>query len=334
MNNAKIIEKIEKQCESLQKKIDGLSGNYLTNTPKRQNEQRNRDNMKEKHRQKLEFLTYLKNEAVCRDLTQFETALITSTFYDVIIGILRSRQYQIEHSKLFTEMLQFDNFHEDYRKMLIKAGIDNTEKLHETLTQLEEMERKFVTPANPQDNRLRDLLFKARLNQRGDIQFTPDLLAERLVSLAEITQDSKVLEPEAAIASIADKIKEITPNVDCIEIVPDFREILELKGHNIVAHDLFEYGQMPIYDAVIMNPPFSKEVEHIKYAFGFVKPGGCLVAVCSKRFTFIQNRGYPEFNEWLEQNELYRENAVGKFEMTGVDATVIKIRKSADELAA
>ena len=39
----KLIEKIEKQIKTLQGKIDALSGNYLTNTWKRQREQEERD---------------------------------------------------------------------------------------------------------------------------------------------------------------------------------------------------------------------------------------------------------------------------------------------------
>jgi len=49
---------------------------------------------------------------------------------------------------------------------------------------------------------------------------------------------------------------------------------------------------------------------------------------------FIKNRGYPEFGTWLKGHELYSENAAGKFEMTGVDTAIIKIKRNADELAA
>ena len=40
---ANFIEKIEKQIASLQNKIEALSGDYRTNTWKRQQEQRERD---------------------------------------------------------------------------------------------------------------------------------------------------------------------------------------------------------------------------------------------------------------------------------------------------
>lgn len=45
-----IIEKMEKQIASLQSKIEALSGDYLTNTRKRQQEQRERDKKKDDYR--------------------------------------------------------------------------------------------------------------------------------------------------------------------------------------------------------------------------------------------------------------------------------------------
>lgn len=43
---ANITEKIERQITALEGKIDALSGNYLTNTWKRQREQQERDRKK------------------------------------------------------------------------------------------------------------------------------------------------------------------------------------------------------------------------------------------------------------------------------------------------
>lgn len=100
--------------------------------------------------------------------------------------------------------------------------------------------------------------------QKGDIQFTPPELAKELVALAGVRKDSRVLEPEAGIGNIADAAKEVTDHVDCIERMTDFCEILKLKKHNVIGNDLLTAETAPIYDAVVMNPPFSEECEHIK----------------------------------------------------------------------
>lgn len=51
--------KIENQIASLDKKISALSGNYLTNTRKRQAEQQERDRKKDQFRQHKQLLEYL-----------------------------------------------------------------------------------------------------------------------------------------------------------------------------------------------------------------------------------------------------------------------------------
>ncbi len=59
----KVIQKIDKQITSLLGKIDSLSGNYRTNTWKRQREQQDRDRKKEIYRSQIQVLEYLKQKA-------------------------------------------------------------------------------------------------------------------------------------------------------------------------------------------------------------------------------------------------------------------------------
>jgi len=317
--DTKALEKINKLIDGLEKKIKNLSGNYLTNTPKRQREQQNRDNQKEKYRQHLELMQYFKLEAGQRMLTSFESLLLTGTVYEVI------RRMTVKYQR---NTHAFEDLEENIKKSLAKAEILNHTSFTAALERFVEITKHAVTPTDHNAQHLRDLLFEARNNQSGDIQFTPAPIAEYLIDLAGINADSKVLEPEAGIASIADEIKKHTQDVDCVEIVPSFREILKLKGHNVVSCNIFEYEQTPIYSAVVMNPPFSAEIEHVKYAFEFLKPGGALVAICSPRFTFMNNRGYPEFKQWLDERGLYFEDTNGKFEKTGMSSVIIKISKS------
>lgn len=324
--DTKALEKICKQIKSLGKKIESISGNYLTNTPKRQREQRQRDEQREKYRQHLELMEYFKKEADSRFLTPFENLLLMRTVYEEIKNLAQQRQSAV--NKIGVALVDFDYLDEKLRKTLSKAGIINNVSLTAALERFIEIMEQAVTPTDHNTEYLRDLLFKARNNQGDDIQFTPEPVAKYLISLAGITSGSKVLEPEAGIASIADEARKFTQDVDCVEIEPLFREILKIKGHNIVGSNLFEYEQNPVYDSVIMNPPFSAEIEHIKYAFGFLKPGGTLVAVCSPRFTYMDKRSYYEFKEWLYEHGLYYENTDGKFEKTGTSSVILKIKKN------
>lgn len=56
------------------------------------------------------------------------------------------------------------------------------------------------------------------------------------------------------------------------------------------------------YDAIVMNPPFERlqDIDHVRHAFRFLKPGGRLVAIMSAGSFFATSRGkVSEFNAWL-----------------------------------
>ena len=159
--------------------------------------------------------------------------------------------------------------------------------------------------------------------------FTPPELAKELVALAGVRKDSRVLEPEAGIGNIADAAKEVTDHVDCIERMTDFCEILKLKKHNVIGNDLLTAETAPIYDAVVMNPPFSEECEHIKRAFDFLRPGGSLVAVCSSSIQWKSTRKYEQFRDWLSEHTHSIDECGAKFEMTGVHTVVLVVDKAA-----
>lgn len=117
------------------------------------------------------------------------------------------------------------------------------------------------------------------------------------------------------------------------EVLPwdmtDFCEILKLKKHNVIGNDLLTAETAPIYDAVVMNPPFSEECEHIKRAFDFLRPGGSLVAVCSSSIQWKSTRKYEQFRDWLSEHTHSIDECGAKFEMTGVHTVVLVVDKAA-----
>jgi hypothetical protein len=322
-----ITAKIETQAASLQKKIDALSGNYLTNTWKRQQEQKWRDEQKERLVLQKQMLDYLGEEALCRELTAFEKALISGAFYEDTRSLLTQKQRSDERGDRYT--FEFPERAEQMAKRLRKAGINTTAELVSALEAYAGLIAKAVIPPDPKAARIRDLTFQARLWQKGDVQFTPAALTAQLIDLSGIDGGSRVLEPEAGIGSIADEVKKITPQVDCIEPTPSFRELLALKGHNLIGADLLSCEPRPDYDAVIMNPPFSEECRHLRYAYDFVKPGGCLTAVCSVRIQECDQTKYREFGDWLNGQRFHIHPVTEKFEMTGTNTVVLVIEKDA-----
>lgn len=323
---ANITEKIERQITALEGKIDALSGNYLTNTWKRQREQQERDRKKEMYHSQIQVLQFLKQKSETDTLTLLEQNLTVAAFYEDMRCFSASKKYCKDNPYC---KFQYPKPDDVRTKRLQKAGITDTDELAAAVECFDTLLQSAVIPPDPNAIRLRDMLYRAKMYQKGDIQFTPPELAKELVALAGVRKDSRVLEPEAGIGNIADVAKEVTDHVDCIERMTDFCEILKLKKHNVIGNDLLTAETAPIYDAVVMNPPFSEECEHIKRAFDFLLPGGSLVAVCSSSIQWKSTRKYEQFRDWLSEHTHSIDECGAKFEMTGVHTVVLVVDKAA-----
>lgn len=323
---ANITEKIERQITALEGKIDALSGNYLTNTWKRQREQQERDRKKEMYHSQIQVLQFLKQKSETDTLTLLEQNLTVAAFYEDMRCFSASKKNCKDNPYC---KFQYPKPDDVRTKRLQKAGITDTDELAAAVECFDTLLQSAVIPPDPNAIRLRDMLYRAKMYQKGDIQFTPPELAKELVALAGVRKDSRVLEPEAGIGNIADAAKEVTDHVDCIERMTDFCEILKLKKHNVIGNDLLTAETAPIYDAVVMNPPFSEECEHIKRAFDFLRPGGSLVAVCSSSIQWKSTRKYEQFRDWLSEHTHSIDECGAKFEMTGVHTVVLVVDKAA-----
>lgn len=171
---------------------------------------------------------------------------------------------------------------------------------------------------------------------------TPDPLAQRLVKLAGVKPGMSVLEPSAGTGCIAAAAAAAGGNVVCVEIQSKFIPGLKAAGYIVVPGDFLtldwpENAALQ-YDAVVMNPPFSKcqDVRHISHAWGFLKPGGTLVSVASSGTKFRSDKLTQEFRSWV--NELRGEIIDlpdGSFSESGTEVStiIIKLRKTAEPIA-
>lgn len=211
---ANITEKIERQITALEGKIDALSGNYLTNTWKRQREQQERDRKKEMYHSQIQVLQFLKQKSETDTLTLLEQNLTVAAFYEDMRCFSASKKYCKDNPYC---KFQYPKPDDVRTKRLQKAGITDTDELAAAVECFDTLLQSAVIPPDPNAIRLRDMLYRAKMYQKGDIQFTPPELAKELVALAGVRKDSRVLEPEAGIGNIADAAKEVTDHVDCIE---------------------------------------------------------------------------------------------------------------------
>ena len=116
---------------------------------------------------------------------------------------------------------------------------------------------------------------------------TPPELAARMVELADLAPGALVLEPSAGTGNIIEPLRAAQCRTWAIEINAALATDLVQRhplGH-VVRADFLTWTPAPgvQFDAVVMNPPFvgGVDIQHITRAFGMLKPGGRLVAICA-----------------------------------------------------
>jgi predicted RNA methylase len=146
---------------------------------------------------------------------------------------------------------------------------------------------------------------RALVGTKPGIDFfpTPPPLAQRMVQLANINPGEHVLEPSAGKGDIADAIRSAGGKVDAVELSNTLRAVLDAKGHKLVGQDFETFEPTELYDAIVMNPPWSggADVRHVMRAYDMLKPGGRLVALMSMHASFASDKASVAFRGWMEE---------------------------------
>jgi 16S rRNA G1207 methylase RsmC len=153
-----------------------------------------------------------------------------------------------------------------------------------------------------------------------------------VVKQADIHEGHAVLEPsagEGALAHIA--VSEYAGIVDCHEI--DAKRVAVLRScETFVVNqgDFLEAVPTPVYDRVVMNPPFAKraDIRHVTHARKFLKPDGKLVAIMSAGVAFREDALAREFRDQCETIEPLPEGAF-KESGTAVRTVVVTMKAAA-----
>lgn len=196
--------------------------------------------------------------------------------------------------------------YDQVRQALLKAG---AKYKHNTFV--------FPNEAKPYIDRL---MGGESVNIQKEFQFfaTPQLLAEKMVMLADIQPHHRILEPSAGQGAIIEAIhryqdlnQQELSIVDYYELMDINRDILEKKFGNpvralLVGHDFMgEPVEIAMYDRVIANPPFTKgqDMDHINLMYRYCKPGGKIISLCSNSWQFAGSKKHQAFKIWLEAIE-------------------------------
>ncbi|QKJ88072.1 SAM-dependent methyltransferase [Paramixta manurensis] len=163
---------------------------------------------------------------------------------------------------------------------------------------------------------------------KDDFEFfpTPPDVVRHVIYFADIRDGMRVLEPSAGQGAIAKAAHDAAADViiDMYELMPannDALHALNLRLSGIGEPvDFLTVVPAPIYDRVVMNPPFGRQadIKHVTHAMKFLKPGGLLVSVMSSSVTFRSNKLTSDFRQLVEERSGHIEELPeGAFKKSG-----------------
>jgi Methyltransferase small domain len=148
-----------------------------------------------------------------------------------------------------------------------------------------------------------DLRRKAIYNKVPDFFPTPKGLIDRMLEIADVKPSHSVLDPSAGAGDICLAVRELgVSTIDCFEINWDLVQALALLEFQLLARDFLTATPQPIYDRVVMNPPFSKDayIDHVRTAYHWLAPRGELIAVLPNGYCGSRIAKRREFTDWLD----------------------------------
>ena len=142
-----------------------------------------------------------------------------------------------------------------------------------------------------------------------DFFFTPVAVVNEMLGHVPFSNKKfKMLEPEAGQGHILDIFKENFPKAEitCVEINPNHCERLREKGYNPIQGDFLQVQINKKFDLILMNPPFSDEMEHIQHAYSLLKEdGGQLISIASNMILDRDTKKGRAFKEWFDNMSGY-----------------------------
>lgn len=241
-----------------------------------------------------------------KGLKEHESVNLNAARWDKVIPKLR----QLARSKSNT-VYRVEHINELFKSQdrLIRMGIKGDITLRQALREYEQANNGKMS-TQKEKTRLQKLTEKieetvrSNRNAFNDFFPTPEAEVKKLIDLADIKPGMKVLDPSAGMGHIADQIAALNGvDLDVGELAFTLSELLEEKGHNVVAGDFLEYNAGEIYDRIVMNPPFSNDadIHHINHALTMLKDGGKLVAITSSMAGNRGNTTNKNFRRYLDE---------------------------------
>lgn len=178
---------------------------------------------------------------------------------------------------------------------------------------------------------------------------TPQDVAERMMGHADLgfaparagwtPPHLRILEPSAGEGAIVKALRATMEDggasydLDMVELHPGRAETLQRMRFGLVIEDDFlKMRPDPIYDRILMNPPFDRglDIDHVAHAVKFLAPGGKIVAIMAAGIEYRSDKKTEAFRKLIQlMNGKIIDLPQGSFEEsgTGVNTVIVTLRK-------
>jgi hypothetical protein len=212
-------------------------------------------------------------------------------------------QWQKEGAKsleyLYTEFDRGD----EIAQSLEALGIHSASAALVALELLEGSGNPADRQPDPIGERVEALRRKAIYQKVPNFFPTPGEIIARMLQLANLNPHHRCLDPEGGAGDLCVALRDFgVENIDCFELNDGLVEALTLLGFVPLGRDFLTATPRPIYDRILMNPPFGEDayIEHVRHAYHWLAHGGELVAVLPTEYpSRIEKR--RQFSEWLDE---------------------------------
>lgn len=135
----------------------------------------------------------------------------------------------------------------------------------------------------PDDSSERPAAKKASTEVSKDLQFypTPRAAIDHILARVHLPANARILEPSCGDGALLDAMNNGDRELFGIEYDATRAQQARGKGHKVLTANFLEVEPQPVYDRVVMNPPFYGKhyVKHVNHAMKFLKPDGVLITI-------------------------------------------------------
>lgn len=162
---------------------------------------------------------------------------------------------------------------------------------------------------------------------------SPAPVVDAIIDRAELEDGQNIADTSAGSGAILDGVRARNGvTIEAFECNHTLAEILTLKGYSVNKGDFLETTPAPIYDRILINPPFEQlqDAAHVRHSYEFLKEGGRLVAIMSPSAFFHSSKKAAAFREWFDSvSGMVEDMPEGSFKASGtnVSTKIIVINK-------